>query len=174
MFDEFYDREFASLKQATSANPLARPLMENLFQERFRVAIATNPIFPERAIRERLRWLEIDNLPYDLVTAYETMHFCKPNPDYYTEVLELLEVAPGDCLMIGNDVEEDLSAGSLGHQNISGGGLPPEPQKPAHRGRLPWLLRRPGSLLGDLRVPANSVPDRSPADIRDVFLLSLS
>jgi FMN phosphatase YigB (HAD superfamily) len=114
MFDEFYDREFASLKQVTGPNPLARPLMEGLFRKGFRVAIATNPIFPERAIRERLRWLEIDDLPFDLVTTYETMHFCKPNPEYYIEVLELLGAAPGECLMIGNDVEEDLVAGNLG------------------------------------------------------------
>jgi len=114
MFDEFYERDFPSLKQVTGANPLARPLMESLFRKGFRVAITTNPIFPERAIRERLRWLEIDDLPFDLVTTYELMHFCKPNPDYYREVLELLAAAPGDCLMVGNDVEEDLAAGSLG------------------------------------------------------------
>ena len=52
-------------------NPLARPLLENLIRKGYQVAIATNPIFPERAIRERLRWLEIDDLPYALVTAYE-------------------------------------------------------------------------------------------------------
>jgi FMN phosphatase YigB (HAD superfamily) len=114
MFDEFYEREFPSLRQATGPNPLARPLIENLIRKGFQVAIATNPIFPERAIRERLRWLEIDDLPYALVTAYESMHFCKPNPEYYSEVLELLGAAPGDCLMIGNDVGEDLVAGSLG------------------------------------------------------------
>lgn len=114
MFREFYEQDFAALKQAVHPNPLARPLMESLFRKGFRVAIATNPIFPEQAIRERLRWLEIDDMPYALVTGYETMHFCKPNLRYYEEVLELLGAAPGDCLMIGNDVEEDLVAGSLG------------------------------------------------------------
>lgn len=114
MFEEFYEREFTSLKQVTQPNPLARPMMTSLFRKGFRVAIATNPVFPERAIRERLRWLEIDDLPYALVTTYETMHFCKPNPNYYTEALELIGAVPGDCLMIGNDVEEDLIAGRLG------------------------------------------------------------
>jgi FMN phosphatase YigB (HAD superfamily) len=159
MFDEFYDREFASLKQATGANPPVRPLMENLFRKGFRVAIATNPIFPERAIRERLRWLEIDDLPYDLVTTYETMHFCKPNPDYYTEVLELLEVAPGECLMIGNDVEEDLSAGNLGIRTflVDDCLLNPKnlPIQADYRGSFADLA----AYLGDLCVPANSVPD---------------
>jgi FMN phosphatase YigB (HAD superfamily) len=114
MFSEFYERDFAALKQAVLPNPLARPMMESLFRKGFQVAIATNPIFPGRAQQERLRWLEIDDLPYALVTDYETMHFCKPNIQYYEEVLELLGAAPGECLMIGNDVEEDLVAGSLG------------------------------------------------------------
>lgn len=114
IFTEFYEREFTALKQVTLPNPLARPMMEGLLRKGFKVAIATNPIFPEQAIRERLRWLEIDDLPYTLVTTYESMHFCKPNPDYYTEVVELMGVAPWECLMIGNDVEEDLIAGSLG------------------------------------------------------------
>jgi FMN phosphatase YigB (HAD superfamily) len=114
MFTEFYDRDFPSLRQATQPNPLARPLIESLIRRGFQVAIATNPIFPERAIRERLCWLEIDDLPYALVTTYDNMHFCKPNPGYYREVLELLGAPPEECLMVGNDVEEDLAAGSLG------------------------------------------------------------
>jgi FMN phosphatase YigB (HAD superfamily) len=158
LFTAFYDREFASLRQVTLANPLARPLMENLFRQGFRVAIATNPIFPERAIRERLRWLEIDDLPYDLVTGYETMHFCKPNPDYYTEVLELLEVSPGDCLMIGNDVEEDLVAGKLGIRTflVEDCLLNPKnlPIKTDYRGSFADLT----AYLGDLCLTANYVP----------------
>ncbi len=114
MFTEFYEREFTALRQATYPNPLARPMMEGLFNKGFQVAIATNPVFPEQAIRERLRWLEIDDLPYALVTTYENTHFCKPNIQYYSEVLELLGLAAGECLMIGNDVEEDLIAGNLG------------------------------------------------------------
>jgi FMN phosphatase YigB (HAD superfamily) len=114
LFDEFYERELPGLRRVTAPNPLARPLIENLIRKGFQVAIATNPIFPALAIRERMRWLEIDDLPFGLVTAYESMHFCKPNPEFYSEVLELLGAAPGDCLMIGNDVEEDLVAGDMG------------------------------------------------------------
>ena len=158
VLSEFYEREFSSLRLVTMANPLARPLMESLFRAGFLVAIATNPIFPERAIRERLRWLEIDDLPYDLVTDYETMHFCKPNPEYYAEVLELLRVAPGDCLMIGNDVEEDLVAGNLGIRTflvedclLNTKSLPIETD---YRGSFADLA----AYLGELCVSANSVP----------------
>ena len=44
----------------------------------------------------------------------ERMHFCKPNPAYYQEILELLGAKAEECLMIGNDVEEDMVAATLG------------------------------------------------------------
>ncbi|MDH7578095.1 MAG: HAD family hydrolase [Bacillota bacterium] len=114
MFDEFYVSEFADLKCCAHPNPLARPLMDLLFEKGFQVAIATNPVFPERAIRERMSWVEIGDLPYALVTTYENSHFCKPRVEYYEEVIGHLGVKPQECLMIGNDVEEDLVARKLG------------------------------------------------------------
>jgi FMN phosphatase YigB (HAD superfamily) len=34
------------------------------------------------------------------VTAYETEHFCKPNPDFFRENLTLLQVEAEHCLMV--------------------------------------------------------------------------
>ncbi len=48
------------------------------------------------------------------MTTFENSHFAKPNPRYYLEVCEKLGVAPKDCVMVGNDVEEDGCAASLG------------------------------------------------------------
>jgi len=42
------------------------------------------------------------------------MHFCKPNLEYFEEVLSFIDRKPEECLMVGNDVEEDLAAGALG------------------------------------------------------------
>jgi FMN phosphatase YigB (HAD superfamily) len=42
------------------------------------------------------------------------MHYCKPNPSYYLEVLERMGCAPDEALMVGNDVEEDLAAAKVG------------------------------------------------------------
>ncbi|HAA90075.1 MAG: Haloacid dehalogenase-like hydrolase [Thermoanaerobacterales bacterium 50_218] len=114
MFDEFYQKDFANLKTYTHPNPLARPLMEFLFEKGNQVVIATNPVFPETAVRERLKWVDIGDFPYHLVTTYENMHYCKPRIEYYREVLDFLGVDPQDCLMVGNDVEEDLVARDLG------------------------------------------------------------
>ncbi|MGB9793048.1 MAG: HAD family hydrolase [Thermacetogeniaceae bacterium] len=114
LFDEFYANDFPNIKRVARPNPLARPLLEQLIRNGHRVVIATNPIFPENAIRERLNWVDIGDLPYELITAYENMHFCKPRIEYYEEILACLNVRPEECLMVGNDVEEDLICRKLG------------------------------------------------------------
>lgn len=49
------------------------------------------------------------------MTHYGSDVYCKPNPAYYTDVCRRLNVAPADCLMIGNDENEDMyAASSLG------------------------------------------------------------
>ncbi|MFW5991589.1 MAG: HAD family hydrolase [Halanaerobiaceae bacterium] len=42
------------------------------------------------------------------------MHYCKPHPGYYREILHKLSLTPEECIMVGNDVQEDMVAGDLG------------------------------------------------------------
>ncbi|HBG22672.1 MAG: HAD family hydrolase [Syntrophaceticus sp.] len=114
MFDDFYNQDFAQLKKTTKPNPDARSVIDTLLEKGYRVGIATNPIFPARAIEERLNWVGVADLPYSLVTTYEKMHYCKPHVEYYQEIVEMIDVCPERCLMVGNDVEEDLAARKLG------------------------------------------------------------
>ena len=50
----------------------------------------------------------------DRYTTYENTCYCKPNPDYYRDLLQRLDCQAEECLMIGNDVEEDMIAESIG------------------------------------------------------------
>ena len=47
-------------------------------------------------------------------TTYENSSFSKPNPKYYEELINRYSLVPDECLMVGNDVEEDMIAGTLG------------------------------------------------------------
>lgn len=47
-------------------------------------------------------------------TTYENSCYCKPNIGYYEEVLGKLQVTPEECLMVGNDVDEDMVAEKIG------------------------------------------------------------
>jgi len=114
VFENFYIEDFPSLASYTKPTPLARMALDQALSQGLEVVIATNPIFPNIAIKERLRWAGAGDFPFKLVTSYEKMHFCKPWREYYTEILKLLGAAPEECLMIGNDVEEDLVAAEVG------------------------------------------------------------
>lgn len=72
--------------------------------------LVTNPIHPASCINARLGWIGIAPERFQLVTSYERFHFTKPDPRFYLEVLELLQAKPTECLMIGNDTDEDIEA----------------------------------------------------------------
>lgn len=116
-FEDFYRTEFPRLKEQVELKLegwKARELMDAVFAAGYQVVIATNPIFPMLAIEERLRWAGLDQYPYALVTSYENSHYCKPNPRYFQEICAKVGVDPEECLMVGNDMEEDLPASTLG------------------------------------------------------------
>ena len=76
--------------------------------------LATNPIFPSIATESRIRWAGLEPEDFELYTTYENTGYCKPNPDYYRDILNKLKLQPEDCLMVGNDVTEDMIAASVG------------------------------------------------------------
>ena len=112
-FDKFYRDHFPTLKKYVQPSPKSRQVVQTALDCGYRVAVATNPVFPKEAIRERMRWAQVEDL-VEWVSVYEETHFCKPHPGYYREVAVAMGVSPEQCAMIGNDVQEDLVAGTIG------------------------------------------------------------
>lgn len=75
--------------------------------------VATNPISPASCIHARMAWAGITPEQFALVTTYDKFHYTKPDPRYYLEVLQQLGARPEECLMIGNDTDEDME-GAIG------------------------------------------------------------
>lgn len=113
-FDEFYRNEFAGAKSACGFNSQAAETVALCKRLGLRVALATNPLFPAIATENRIRWAGLTPEEFELYTTYENSCYCKPNPDYYREIMKRLDVKPEECLMVGNDVSEDMIAGQLG------------------------------------------------------------
>ena len=116
-FEQFYRNEFAQLRNRTEKRPFATELVQFCLDHNLEVVVATNPLFPLVAIEARLDWggLPVDQFNFALVTGYENMHAAKPQPAYYTEILQKIGCAPEAALMVGNDWEADiLPAHSLG------------------------------------------------------------
>lgn len=114
ILNDFYERDFGKVRSVVKADPAARQAVEAVLARGLDAVVATNPVFPISAIRQRLSWAQVDDLPFKLVTSYEDFHFCKPNPEYYLEIAERIGRRPEECVMVGNDVEEDLVAAGVG------------------------------------------------------------
>ncbi|MCL7748313.1 HAD family hydrolase [Halalkalibacter alkaliphilus] len=112
--DEFYEKVFPTFSHMTSPSIKAKEVVEESLKQGFRVAIATNPVFPKSAIYHRLKWAGIDDQPFELVTVYEEISFTKPNIEYYQDICARLHVEPSECIMVGNDVQEDMVTSTLG------------------------------------------------------------
>lgn len=113
-FTKFYDEGFLKVKNSVFDVPFIKESVAVLKKKGYEMVIATNPLFPEKAIHHRIRWAGFQPEEFKYITSYERNHFCKPQLNFYTELLEATGKVPTECLMVGNDVQEDMIASQLG------------------------------------------------------------
>ncbi len=113
-FDDFYANDFSRVRGVCGFNPQAAETVRELKRRGYTVALATQPAFPAVATEERIRWAGLDAGEFALVTTFENSRFCKPKAQYYADVARSLGVDPHDCLMVGNDISDDMPAAEIG------------------------------------------------------------
>jgi FMN phosphatase YigB (HAD superfamily) len=108
--DAFYTSVFPTLRRLTSEKDDAKELITLAQEKGWHIVIATNPIFPKTAIVQRLEWAGFTPSQYhfDLVPSYETFHFAKPNPAFFSEALSNIGWPSEPVMMVGNDFEMDI------------------------------------------------------------------
>ena len=114
VLDRFYRTDFVKTKAACGFAPEAAQAVRRVHERGMRAVLATNPIFPAIATQNRIAWAGLRPDDFELCTTYETCCHCKPNLDYYRYIMQSLSLAPQECAMVGNDVEEDMVAAELG------------------------------------------------------------
>lgn len=114
IFDDYYKADFQKVAEVCGCNPKANEVVKKAKAKGLRVALATNPLFPKIATESRARWAGLDVEDFDLITTFENYGHSKPNLEYYKDVMAELGVCPEECVMIGNDVDEDMIATKLG------------------------------------------------------------
>ncbi len=114
VFDDFYTREFHKVMDATQPDSWADKCVKLAKEKGYTVVLATNPLFPRAGTLARIGWAGMDPQDFSLITTYEDSSYCKPNPAYYEEILSILSKRPEECMMIGNDVSEDMVAADMG------------------------------------------------------------
>lgn len=112
-FNQFYLNEFDQIKIAVTPNPSIQKAIKLLKEKGYRLIIATNPMFPKIAIEKRIEWTGCDRNDFEYVTSFEKNHYCKPQLKFYEEVLSDLNLDASQCLMVGNDINEDMIVSKL-------------------------------------------------------------
>jgi HAD superfamily hydrolase (TIGR01549 family) len=172
VIQRFYEERFPSLQSLTRRKPEAVDLAQVAFERGYRVAVATNPLFPRRAVEHRLAWagLPVEQYPFELISSYETFHFGKPSPAYYAELLGRLNWPEGGILMVGDDWKRDIQGASqlgLATYWLSNGVATAEGgQAPSGRGELGQVLDWIDSLPDAALEPEYNFPSAMLATLR--------
>ena len=113
-FDDFYKNEYIKAKAATSQSEMMIKAVHLLKEKGYKLVVATNPLFPKYATHQRLEWAGFSTEEFDYISNFEENCSSKPNPAFYSEILDKIGRQSDECLMVGNDVHEDLIASEVG------------------------------------------------------------
>jgi len=134
LFSRFYREVFPSLRRVTGPVTGARSAVQWARGSDRRVVVATNPVFPQTAIHQRVEWANLEVGQFDLVTTLETSHSTKAHPAYYLEISRRLGIAADRCVMVGDNWRWDVV-------------------NPVRAGMVAWWIADPDEPRRDPDVP---------------------
>ena len=114
IFDKFYQEIFDSLSVFCKTFDDVVDGIKTLKHLGLKLVIASNPLFPILAMEKRLAWAGGNKEDFEFITSYETSFHSKPNPLFFKEIADRLNVLPSECIMVGNDEIEDMAAAKIG------------------------------------------------------------
>ena len=114
LFEDYYNNEFQKVREVCGFSEHAKEAILLAKEKGLRVVLATSPMFPKIATESRIRWAGLEPEDFEMYTTYEDYNFAKPSLGYYKDVISRLGVLPEECVMVGNDVLEDMVSSELG------------------------------------------------------------
>lgn len=114
IFNDMIANEYDSLKCCVEKIDLAAKVIKNLKEKNYNLILATNAFFPYDAIKKRMAWGNIDINDFSYVTSIEKCNYFKPNINFYKQIIENNNLKIEECMMVGNDLIEDLVIEELG------------------------------------------------------------
>ncbi|MBN2259880.1 MAG: HAD family hydrolase [Clostridiales bacterium] len=114
LWDEFYQTGYKNVRNSSYVSQQMQESIAILKKKGYRLIIATNPLFPKDAILQRIEWAGVSADDFEYISSFEQNHYCKPQLSFYNEILESLNLEAEDCLMVGNDVQEDMIVSAIG------------------------------------------------------------
>lgn len=114
LYEMFYEKYFDDFKDTSTKIDGVNELILKLKNKGYKLVIASNPVFPSFVHKYRIKWAGLDPDDFIYYTGAENSSFCKPHVGYYNEILNKLHTTADKCLMVGNDVIEDMEARNAG------------------------------------------------------------
>jgi FMN phosphatase YigB (HAD superfamily) len=136
LFDRFYAESYPDLKALTCPNPDAAAAVRWARGVDRQVVVATNPMFPESAILQRIEWagFPAGGDAFDHITTIENSHATKAHPEYYSEIARRIGREPAECVMVGDnwqwDVVHSMAAGMAAYWIAADSEPRPDPGLP--------------------------------------------
>lgn len=107
LLDGYYDSCFAETFKACGVNPHSYGIVKFCREAGLITVLSTNPLFPRAATLARMKFTGLSESDFDLVTTYENSRFCKPNPAYFTNLLEQFGLSADEVIVFGNNTNDD-------------------------------------------------------------------
>lgn len=114
LFEAFYETTYEHVKISSHVSHDMVEAIKLIKEKGYKIVLVTNPLFPEKAIISRIKWAGLAPEDFDYISSFEQNHYCKPQLLFYEEVLKDNNLEAKDCLMVGNDVQEDMIVAQLG------------------------------------------------------------
>ncbi|MBR2464473.1 MAG: HAD hydrolase-like protein [Clostridia bacterium] len=117
LFDEFYEKDFPKTRAFCGYDARPRKIVDAVKEKGLLSVLATAPAFPAIATETRMGYVGLSPDDFLFYTTYENCTYCKPSEGYYREVVKKIGCDPSECLMVGNDVTDDMvPASAVGMQ----------------------------------------------------------
>lgn len=110
ILDEFFENEYKRTFRALEYCPYSKKIVDFCRKNGIKTVLATNPIFPKKAVLNRLLYVNLSEEDFDYISTYSNSHFCKPNPKYYEEILRKLNLKPEETIAFGNHKIDDFDS----------------------------------------------------------------
>ena len=113
-FAQFFEEIFPTLQSNERPAAHGRSAVQSCLDRGLAVAVASQPIFSAAAIKARLAWAGLGDLGIPLASSSENAFSVKPELSYYQEIAARIGARSHECLMVGNEDLNDMSASQVG------------------------------------------------------------
>lgn len=108
IYFKFYNESFAGFQEDVKDVEGAHQLISLCKSMGMKIVLATNPVFPLQAVKERLSWGKFNPEDFDLITHIQNFTHCKPSPKYFMDILSKFGTKPDNAFMVGDDYYYDI------------------------------------------------------------------